>query len=49
MSLQRFTGARLVIQHRRTSARDAARAMEANHVGAIQVQDERELEAPCGN
>lgn len=43
MSLERFCRARLVVQHGRTTAHDAAHAMEANHVGAVLVQDEGKL------
>jgi CBS domain-containing protein/uncharacterized protein (DUF2267 family) len=42
-SLERYRLSRLVIQHGRTSAHDAAKAMEANHIGAVLVQDHGEL------
>ncbi|HEX9297149.1 MAG TPA: DUF2267 domain-containing protein [Polyangiaceae bacterium] len=43
MSLERFRRSRLIIQHPDATVHDAARAMEANHVGAILVQDRGEL------
>lgn len=40
MSLQRFSESkRLVVQNPSTSAYDAARALESNHIGAVIVQD----------
>ena len=39
MSLQQYCDRRLVVQNSNTSAYDAARALQSNHVGAIVVQD----------
>jgi CBS domain-containing protein/uncharacterized protein (DUF2267 family) len=43
MSLERFRRPRLVVLHPDESAYEAARAMEANHVGAILLQQDQEL------
>jgi len=43
MSLERYRRSRLIVQRPDVSAHEAARAMEANHVGAILVQDRGEL------
>jgi CBS domain-containing protein/uncharacterized protein (DUF2267 family) len=42
MSLEPYRRDRLIVQHPEVSAHDAARAMEANHIGAILVQEDGE-------
>src|SRR5690606_17740049 len=39
MSLQQYCDKRLVVQNSSTSAYNAARALQSNHIGAIVVQD----------
>lgn len=39
MSLERYCRDRLVVLNPRATAREAARAMESNHIGAVVVQD----------
>src|SRR5882724_9870257 len=43
MSLEPYRRGRLIVQRPNVSAHDAARAMEANHIGAVLVQDEGQL------
>jgi CBS domain-containing protein/uncharacterized protein (DUF2267 family) len=43
MSLERYRKPRLVVQSPSTSAHDAARAMESNHVGVVIVQEHRQI------
>ncbi len=43
MSLDKYRRPRLVILHPRSSAREAARAMADNHIGAVLVTDDHEL------
>jgi CBS domain-containing protein/uncharacterized protein (DUF2267 family) len=42
MSLERYRRPRLIVLRSDVSAHDAARAMEANHIGAVVVQDDGE-------
>lgn len=43
VSLEKYTGARLVVQHANTRLYDAVRAMEENHVGCVLVQDDAQI------